>query len=211
MSTDRVSVSVIPSAPRVAASSRRCCARCAAAARATGWRRCASAVARDWPRSSNVWTGSDVTAGGAVPNLLDGKAAVVTGGAQGIGLAIARKLVNSGARVVIGDVDGDRAQAAAAEFGSSALGLTCNVTDENGMEALVARCRSEFDTVDVMVNNAGITRDKTMRNMSLDDFRAVVDVHLVGAWLGTRFAAQVMREQGSGSIVNISSLSGKQG
>ena len=62
-----------------------------------------------------------------------------------------------------------------------------------------------------MVNNAGITRDATMRNMTLADFRAVIDVHLQGAWLGTRFAAAVMREQESGSIINMSSISGKVG
>jgi 3-oxoacyl-[acyl-carrier protein] reductase len=152
-----------------------------------------------------------VTTSTSVPALLDGRAAVITGGAQGIGLAIARKLSAAGAAVVIGDVDGDRAQAAAAELGGSAIGVACDVTSEADMQALVTRCQSDLGTVDVMVNNAGITRDKTMRSMSLADFRAVLDVHLVGAWLGTRFAAQVMRERGSGSIVNISSLSGKQG
>jgi 3-oxoacyl-[acyl-carrier protein] reductase len=143
--------------------------------------------------------------------LLAGKAAVVTGGAQGIGLAIAHRLAAAGARVVIGDVDGDRAESAAKDLGHGAVGRPCNVTSEADMQGLIARARTEFGSVDVMVNNAGITRDKTMRTMSLDDFRSVIDVHLTGTWLGTRFASHVMREQGSGSIVNISSLSGKQG
>jgi 3-oxoacyl-[acyl-carrier protein] reductase len=85
------------------------------------------------------------------------------------------------------------------------------VTEEAEVEALVARCRDELGSVDVMVNNAGITRDATIRNMSLADFRAVIDVHLQGAWLGTRFAAAVMREQQRGSIINMSSISGKVG
>jgi 3-oxoacyl-[acyl-carrier protein] reductase len=165
------------------------------------------------PSSSGHETqGSDVTetnVGGRA--ILNHKAAIVTGGAQGIGLAIATALASEGASVVIGDLDGGGASLAARGLGGPAVGVTCDVTSEPAIEGLVERCRAEFGSVDVMVNNAGITRDKTMRKMSLEDFRAVLDVHLQGAWLGTRLAADVMREQGRGSIVNISSLSGKQG
>jgi 3-oxoacyl-[acyl-carrier protein] reductase len=143
--------------------------------------------------------------------LLDGKSAVVTGGAQGIGFAIAELLTAEGANVVLGDLNGDAAAESAGRLGGKSVGVACNVTDETGMEALVQQCVETFGTIDVMVNNAGITRDATMRKMTLDDFRAVLDVHLVGAWLGTRFASYVMREQGTGSIINISSLSGKVG
>jgi 3-oxoacyl-[acyl-carrier protein] reductase len=77
---------------------------------------------------------------------------------------------------------------------------------------LVSRCREELGSIDVMVNNAGITRDATMRKMAVEDFDAVVAVHLKGTWLGTRAASLAMREQeGGGSIVNISSISGKVG
>jgi 3-oxoacyl-[acyl-carrier protein] reductase len=79
------------------------------------------------------------------------------------------------------------------------------------VEALVRSSVEHYGTIDVMVNNAGITRDATMRKMSVEDFKTVVDVHLFGAWLGTRFASAVMREQGSGSIINMSSISGKVG
>ena len=136
----------------------------------------------------------------------------MTGGAQGIGLAIASTFVHAGAQVVLGDLDGPRAEAAAKEIGADALGATCDVTDEDQVARLVERCRDEFGSVDVMVNNAGITKDRSLRKMTLDDFRSVLDVHLQGAWLGTRAAAAAMREQeAGGSIVNISSLSGKQG
>jgi len=76
---------------------------------------------------------------------------------------------------------------------------------------MVERCVAELGRLDVIVNNAGVTRDATLRRMTLEDFRTVIDVHLQGAWLGTRAAAAVMREQQSGSIINMSSISGKVG
>jgi 3-oxoacyl-[acyl-carrier protein] reductase len=144
---------------------------------------------------------------------------VVTGGAQGIGLEIARMFAAHGAAVLIGDLDAAGAEKAAqhvveqAAVGTAgrALGVRCDVTVEADVDALAARAAEEFGSLDVMVNNAGITRDATLRKMTLDQFRAVLDVHLVGAWLGTRAAAALMREQGSGAIVNISSISGKVG
>jgi 3-oxoacyl-[acyl-carrier protein] reductase len=147
--------------------------------------------------------------------LLDAKAAVVTGAAQGIGLAIATRLAAEGAAVVVADVDEGRSGEAAAtivEAGGRAIGVGCDVTSPEDVEALISRCREELGSVDVMVNNAGITRDATMRKMSTDDFDAVIAVHLKGTWLGTKFASLAMREQeGGGSIVNISSISGKVG
>lgn len=144
-------------------------------------------------------------------SLLEGRTAVVTGGARGIGYAIARVFIEQGAAVVLGDLDEAEAVEAAKALPGTALGYRCDVTDEDEMGALLAYCKSEFGTVDVLVNNAGFTRDKTMRNMSSEDFRSVVDVHLYGAWLGTKHASLVMREQGRGAIVNISSVSGKVG
>jgi 3-oxoacyl-[acyl-carrier protein] reductase len=148
--------------------------------------------------------------------LLDNRVAVITGAAQGIGLEIARGYLAEGARVVLGDINGEAAEKSAAELvaatpGAAAIGARCDVTSEEEVGALVNRATSEFDGLDVMVNNAGITRDATMRKMTLEDFRAVLDVHLVGSWLGTRAAGAVMRERKRGSIVNISSISGKVG
>jgi 3-oxoacyl-[acyl-carrier protein] reductase len=146
--------------------------------------------------------------------LLDGKAAVVTGGAQGIGLAIASAFAAAGGRIVLGDIDQARAEAAGDELraeGAEVVVGRCDVTSEVDVDALVQLSVDHFGSLDVMVNNAGITRDATMRKMSVEDFRAVIDVHLFGAWLGTRSAAAVMREQGSGSIINMSSISGKVG
>ncbi|MCA2226395.1 3-oxoacyl-ACP reductase FabG [Nonomuraea aurantiaca] len=145
--------------------------------------------------------------------LLDGKTAVITGGAQGIGLAIAGLFVQEGARVVLGDLNLDAAEAAAKELGGPgvARAVRCEVTSSSDMDALIQTALDAFGSLDVMVNNAGITRDATMRTMTEEQFDQVIDVHLKGTWNGTRKAAAVMRERKSGAIVNISSLSGKVG
>lgn len=145
--------------------------------------------------------------------MLTNKVALITGGAQGIGYAIAELFLANGASVVVADINEENAKAAAERLDSEGrtLGVYCNVTDPVDLENAVNAAVSRFGSLDVMVNNAGITRDATMRKMSPDDFDAVINVHLKGAWLGTRAAASVMREQGSGSIVNVSSISGKVG
>lgn len=147
--------------------------------------------------------------------LVAGKSAVVTGGAQGIGLAIGRCLARHGANVVLVDVDPARAEAAAkelsAEVATTVVGRGCDVTDEDAVRAAVEDAVGRFGGLDIWVNNAGITRDASLRKMTVADFEAVMNVHLKGTWLGVRAAAAVMREAGSGSIVNMSSLSGKSG
>src|SRR5699024_8952740 len=117
-------------------------------------------------------------------SLLTGQTAVITGGAQGLGLAIAEKFVPEGARVVLGDV-----------------------TRASDVETLVATAVEQFGGLDIMVNNAGITRDATMRKMTEEQFDQVIAVHLKGTWNGVRAAAAVMREQKRGAIVNMSSIS----
>jgi 3-oxoacyl-[acyl-carrier protein] reductase len=89
--------------------------------------------------------------------------------------------------------------------------MRCDVTHADDVSALIDAAVSEFGAIDIMVNNAGITRDATMRKMTEDQFDAVIAVHLKGCWNGTRLAADRMRQAGSGSIVNISSISGKVG
>lgn len=148
--------------------------------------------------------------------MLDGRTAVVTGAAQGIGLSIATAFVDQGARVVIGDLDLDRAQAAAAALearagGQVAAAAGCDVVDATQVEKLIDVATSRFGSLDIMVNNAGITRDATMRTMTEDQFDQVIAVHLKGCWNGTRLAGARMRERKSGAIVNLSSLSGKVG
>lgn len=145
--------------------------------------------------------------------LLDGKVTVVTGGAQGIGLEIARAFIKEGATVVIGDINETVGVAAVAELGGDSVArfVSCDVRDSGQVEAMLDVAESAFGPVDVMVNNAGMTRDATMRKMTEQDFDDVIAVHLKGAWNGTRAAAARMRERETGSIVNISSISGKVG
>ncbi|GAA1694769.1 putative oxidoreductase [Mycolicibacterium murale] len=142
--------------------------------------------------------------------LLSGRTAVITGGAQGLGYAIAERFVAEGARMVLGDLDLKATEAAAARLGD-AIAVRCDVTSSDEVAALVDTAVSTFGSLDVMVNNAGITRDATMRKMTEDQFDQVIAVHLKGTWNGLRHAAAVMRDAGSGAIVNMSSISGKVG
>lgn len=145
--------------------------------------------------------------------LLDGQVSVITGGGQGIGLAIAHRLVAEGARVVLGDIDLSGAEEAAVALGGDTVAIArrCDVVSADDVGGLVQSAVDHFGRLDVMVNNAGITRDATMRKMTEEDFDRVIDVHLKGCWNGTRLAGAIMREQKSGSIVNMSSISGKVG
>ncbi len=146
--------------------------------------------------------------------LLEHQTAIVTGGAQGIGLAIAQMFAEQGANLVIGDLQLEQAEVACQQLttlGVQAIAVRVDVRHPEQVEQMVARAVAEFGQLDVMVNNAGITRDATLRKMTLEDWEIVIDVHLKGTWFGTRAAAVVMRERKRGAIVNISSISGKVG
>jgi 3-oxoacyl-[acyl-carrier protein] reductase len=146
-------------------------------------------------------------------SLLTGQTAVITGGAQGLGFAIAQRFVAEGARVVLGDVNLEATEAAAKQLGGEtvAAAVRCDVTSADDVDTLVASAVDRFGGLDVMVNNAGITRDATMRKMTEEQFDQVIAVHLKGTWNGLRKAAAIMRENKRGAIVNMSSISGKVG
>jgi 3-oxoacyl-[acyl-carrier protein] reductase len=157
------------------------------------------------PDLLDAWAGSPI---------LDRRAAIVTGAARGIGLEIATVFAQHGARVLLVDLAEADARAAAKRIvaaGGTAEGIGADVASEADVARVVQACVDRFGSLDVLVNNAGIIRDATMRKMTLDDFRAVLDVNLTGTWLMTRAAGAVMREQRSGAIVNMSSISGKVG
>jgi 3-oxoacyl-[acyl-carrier protein] reductase len=144
--------------------------------------------------------------------LLEGQVVVVTGGARGIGLAIATLCAEHGASLVLSDVGTAALDAAVAGFEpGTVVGVTADVRRRSDMERVAAEAVGRFGRLDVWVNNAGITRDATMKNMTEEQWQQVIDVHLNGTFFGIQAAAGVMREQGSGAIVNISSISGKVG
>ena len=146
-------------------------------------------------------------------SLLAGQTAVITGGAQGLGYAIAERFIAEGARVVLGDLNLDATKEAVETLGGAdvARAVKCDVTKYADVDALVEAVLSEFGRFDIMVNNAGITRDATLRKMTEEDFDQVISVHLKGTWNGLKKAASIMREQKRGAILNMSSISGKVG
>lgn len=146
--------------------------------------------------------------------LLEGRTAVITGAAQGLGLAIAEAFVAEGANVVLGDLNEEAVIEAAKGLGvgDRAVGMSCNVVELAQVDALAQKAVEVFGSLDVMVNNAGITRDATMRKMTEEQFDQVIAVHLRGTWNGLKTASGIMRDQeNGGSIINVSSISGKVG
>ena len=136
---------------------------------------------------------------------LEGKVAIVTGGAQGIGRAIADGLAAAGARIVIADLRGADEAAAAYPGG---VGLTVDVADEEAVQRLVDETVERCGSLDVLVNNAGLYASLAMRpftEIPLDEWRQVMDVNVASMFLTCRAAVPVMRRQGEGTIVNISS------
>jgi len=147
-------------------------------------------------------------------NLKD-RVAIVTGGAQGLGQAISQRLAREGCRVIIADVNeaGVTATAAAlaAETGSPVLGVKVDVTQEEDVKSLFDRATREFGRVDIVVANAAILIAEPIANADAEKWRAVMNVNLFGYFLVTKYACRIMKGQGSGSIININSKSGKRG
>ena len=141
----------------------------------------------------------------------EGRAALVTGGARGIGAAIARMFAAQGAAVVVADILDDEGKALAGEFGDAVRYVHLDVTSADGWLAAVAEIERAYGPVAVLVNNAGIVEYGTIERQAPESFRRVVDVNLYGAWLGMHTAAPSLRRAGGGVIVNISSTAGLVG
>jgi 3alpha(or 20beta)-hydroxysteroid dehydrogenase len=143
---------------------------------------------------------------------LDGKVALITGGARGMGKSHVRHFVAEGARVVFGDVLDDRGQHVAEGLGPDACRyIHQDVTSETDWAAAVALTVETFGKLDVLVNNAGILKIATIADMPLADFRRILEVNTVGQWLGMKSVIEPMKAAGRGSIVNISSIEGFTG
>lgn len=147
-------------------------------------------------------------------NKLDfeGRTAVITGGAQGIGKAVAERLSQSGASVYLWDMDIDLAAKTASELGNDARALQVDIADWTSVEKAYARTISDFGHVDVLVNSAGIAGSNApVAEYDVDEFRKIVEINLLGTFHVNRVVADGMREWNYGRIVNIASVAGKEG
>jgi sorbitol-6-phosphate 2-dehydrogenase len=146
---------------------------------------------------------------------LKDKIAIVTGGAQGLGQAISERLAREGCQVVIADVNEkgvtETASTIAKETGQRVIGAKVDVTRETDVKALFDRAMKEFGRVDVVVANAAILIAEPIADADAEKWRAVMNVNLFGYFLVTKYACRVMKQQRSGSIININSKSGKKG
>ncbi|NUT36616.1 MAG: glucose 1-dehydrogenase [Hamadaea sp.] len=142
---------------------------------------------------------------------LDGKTALITGGARGMGKAHVKHFVAEGARVVFGDVLDDKGRALAETLGDAVRYVTHDVTNEDAWAAAVATAVETFGGLDILVNNAGILMHRPIAEMSAEDFRRVLEVNAVGTWLGVKAVIEAMSAGGGGSIVNVSSIEGIAG
>ena len=139
----------------------------------------------------------------------DGRVAIITGAARGIGAGTAKRFADEGAAVAVLDINEDQAAQTAAGLGgtAAALGIGCDVTDAASVEAAVDRTLSELGGLHILVNNAGITRDNLLFKLTEDDWDAVMGVHLKGAFLMSKAAQKTFVDQRYGKILNHSSVS----
>ncbi len=142
---------------------------------------------------------------------LENKVALISGGARGLGRAMAEEFVAEGARVVIGDVLDEAASTTASALGDGAIAVHLDVTSESSWAAAAAACVAEFGSLDVLINNAGTAEGSAFAETTLESYRRVTEVNQTGVFLGMRAAVEPMTAAGGGSIVNISSIDGLVG
>lgn len=146
--------------------------------------------------------------------MVQDKVALVTGASRGIGRSISLALAAQGAKIVAADIDQQATEAFVDELkaaGTEAVAAVANVTQKGDVERLVEVAKENFNRIDILVNNAGITRDALLLRMKDEDWDAVLDVNLKGAFLCSRAVAKLMSKQRSGRIINIASVVGQMG
>ena len=141
----------------------------------------------------------------------ENKTVIVTGSARGIGRTIVEYFANHQANVVVSDIDKEAVDKLVAEIGSKALGIKADVLNLEEVENLFTKTVEKFGSIDIVVNNAGVTRDNLLVRLNEKDWDMVVDINLKGAFFVTKTAAKIMMKQRSGKIVNISSVVGITG
>lgn len=139
---------------------------------------------------------------------LSGKVAIITGAAQGMGAAHAKLFIDNGAKVVLTDLNEEKGNAFAAELGENAIFIKQNVTSEEDWATVIAKAEEAFGPVNILVNNAGIAMAKNMLDITLEEYRRIVDINQVSVFLGMKAVVASMMKAGGGSIVNISSMNG---
>lgn len=142
---------------------------------------------------------------------LKGKVVMVTGAAQGMGASHAHLFIEEGAKVILTDLNAEKGQVFSADLGENALFVKQDVTSEEDWIAAIDTAESHFGPVDVLVNNAGITMTKSILDISLEEYRRIVEINQVSVFLGMKSVIASMRKAGGGSIVNISSINGLVG
>jgi NAD(P)-dependent dehydrogenase (short-subunit alcohol dehydrogenase family) len=141
-------------------------------------------------------------------NRLDGKVALISGGASGIGLAIARIFVSEGAKVALADISEEAGQKSADELGENAMFVKLNVTDESDWEDAFKAVVDHFGEVNVVVNNAGAGDGNSVETMPLETWNKIISINGTGVFLGTKHGIQNLKQFGGGSIINMCSIEG---
>ncbi|MGN5881972.1 glucose 1-dehydrogenase [Staphylococcus simulans] len=142
---------------------------------------------------------------------LTDKVMIITGGAQGMGEVHAKKAIAEGAKVVITDINEEKGQKTSEALGEQALFIKHDVTKQEDWERVVDQVLKQWDKIDVLVNNAGITYNQSIEELSLEDYMKIVNINQVSVFLGIKTVSRVMKQQENGSIINISSMNGLVG
>lgn len=142
---------------------------------------------------------------------LDNKVAVITGGAAGMGEAHVRLFVNEGAKVVFTDINEDAGLTLEKELGANVKFIKHDVTNKSGWDIVIQTAEAQFGPIQVLVNNAGISMNKSIMDITEEEYRKIVDINQVSVFLGMKAVIPSMQKSGSGSIINISSINGLVG
>ncbi|EEI23072.1 oxidoreductase, short chain dehydrogenase/reductase family protein, partial [Lentilactobacillus hilgardii DSM 20176 = ATCC 8290] len=148
---------------------------------------------------------------GFIMGKLDNKVAIITGASQGMGASHAKLFTKEGAKVVITDINEEKGNQLAKELGNGSIFIKQDVSSEDDWKNVIKTTLDTFGKLDILVNNAGISFNKSLEDITTDDYMKIFKINQLSVFLGTKYAAEAMKKNGSGSIVNISSMNGLVG